>query len=273
MDGRARGIDVSHHNGTMDWSKVAQAGISFAFAKASQGADPGKDDQTFSDNWQGMKEAGIVRGAYHFIGLPSASTPPSQWNDELHKQIDHFLGLVGPPQAGDLPPTLDFEDGDSPARWKALIASNRTAALSTVREFITYTATQLRGTLPIIYTGNFWWGELGNPDPLQDSMPFSAYPLWLAQYPTGMHNPSPLPGPQGSTDQGEARDFTEYAAHLDGHQPLHIPKVWGAPGAPVWKFWQFSEYGRMPNLTSGFVDLSVFNGSLEDLQEFCIPSA
>jgi len=273
MDSRARGIDVSHYNQAIDWSKVAQAGICFAFAKASQGVDPAKDDPTFSGHWQGMKDAGIIRGAYHFVGLPSPSTPQSQWNDDIHRQIDHFLGLVGPPQAGDLPPALDFEDGDSPARWKALIASNPAAALSIVREFISYTMSQLGATKPIIYTGNFWWGELGNPNSVQDNMPFSACPLWLAQYPCSLHSPVTVAGPPGSTDQGEARDFTEYAAHLDGRQPLHVPKVWGGPGAPVWKFWQFSEYGSMPDLAGGFLDLSVFNGSVEDLQRFCIPSA
>jgi len=272
MDGRPRGIDVSHHNQAINWSNVAQAGISFAFAKASQGVDPANDDQTFSDHWQGMKDAGIIRGAYHFIGLPSPSTPQSLWNDDVHKQIDHFLGIVGPPQPGDLPPALDFEDGDSPARWRALVTSDRAAALSIVREFITYTMSQLGAILPIIYTGNFWWGELGNPDPLQDNMPFSACPLWFAQYPIGMHTPATVPGPPGSTDQGEARDFTEYAAHLDGHQPLHIPKVWGGPAAPTWKFWQFSEFGTMPNLAGGLIDLSVFNGSVADLQKFVIPS-
>src|ERR1700722_6211253 len=43
MDGRARGIDVSHYNTAINWSNVAAAGVSFAFAKASQGADPTTD--------------------------------------------------------------------------------------------------------------------------------------------------------------------------------------------------------------------------------------
>jgi GH25 family lysozyme M1 (1,4-beta-N-acetylmuramidase) len=80
-----------------------------------------------------------------------------------------------------------------------------------------------------------------------------------------------LVGASRRSGQGEAADFTEYAAHLDGRQPLHIPLVWGGPAAPVWQFWQFSEYGRMPGLMSGFVDLNVFNGSVQDLQGLCIP--
>src|SRR5882724_2124669 len=172
MDSRARGIDVSHHNQAVEWSKASAAGISFAFAKVSQGMSPANDDQTFTDNWQGMKDAGIIRGAYHFVGLPSPSTPRAQWNDDIHRQVDHFLALVGPLQLGDLPPVLDFEDGDSPARWKALISSDRAAALSIVREFITHTTTQLGTISPIIYTGNFWSAQLGDPDPQHDSMDF-----------------------------------------------------------------------------------------------------
>ncbi len=33
------GIDVSHHQGTVDWEAVASAGISFAYVKATEGSD------------------------------------------------------------------------------------------------------------------------------------------------------------------------------------------------------------------------------------------
>ena len=61
MDGRARGIDVSHYSTAINWPNVATAGVSFAFGKASHGADPTTDwytDGTFSDNWKAMKDAG-----------------------------------------------------------------------------------------------------------------------------------------------------------------------------------------------------------------------
>jgi lysozyme len=273
MDGRALGIDVSHHNEDIDWDGVAQAGISFAFAKASQGADPTTSwytDATFATNWQAMKDAGLVRGAYHFVGLPLPSTPRASWNDDIHSQIDHFLHVIGPLDPGDLRPVLDLEDGDSPKRWKSLINSDRDAALSIVREMITYTTAQLDGTPPIIYTGSFWWSELGDPDPDDDNMPFGSSRLWMAQYPIGMHSPMPVPGPPGSTDQGEAGNFAEYSSHLDGHQPRHIPKVWGGPSAPAWAFWQFSEFGRLPDLMSGMVDLDVFNGPASQLSSCCM---
>ena len=129
----------------------------------------------FAGNWPAMKAAGIIRGAYHFVGLPLPSTSPSNWNDDIHSQVDHSLAAIGPLQSGDLPPALDFEDGDSPARWKALISSNRAGALAIVREFIAYTTAQLGGTKPIIYTGNFWWGELGDPTQRLTTFPFPPF--------------------------------------------------------------------------------------------------
>ncbi len=268
---RTQGIDVSHHNGSVDWNKVAAAGVQFAFAKASQGADASKpwyNDATFGTNWHGMKDAGIIRGAYHFVGLPLVTTPKANWNDDIHRQIDHFLTNIGPLEDADLPPVLDLEDGDSPERWRSLIATDRKGALSIVRELITYTKQQTGGINPILYTGSFWWSELGDPDPVRDDMRFGDCVLWFAQYPR-VHMPIPLPGSPGATDSGEASSFAEYAASpsLASGQPKHIPKTWGAPTTPRWNIWQFTAFGTLPPAVRGFVDLNVFNGSLEELKK------
>lgn len=279
MDNRARGIDVSHYDPTVDWSAAASAGISFAFAKASQGSNassPSYTDPMFANHWQAIKDAGILRGAYHFIGLPQPTTPQANWNDDIHSQIDHFLSQVGPLQPGDLPPVLDLEDGDSPARWAALIASDREAALGLVRESITYLTAQIQaqapGVLPILYTGSFWWSQLRDPDAAADNMPFGSYPLWFAQYPLAHATPRPVPGQPGKTDGGEVNSFDEYTAFLDGHVPRHIPKVWGGAAAPVWSFWQFTEFGQLPAVGSQVFDLTVFNGTVDDLKALCIPA-
>jgi len=34
---QVQGIDVSHYQGTVDWSAVKSAGIAFAYAKATDG--------------------------------------------------------------------------------------------------------------------------------------------------------------------------------------------------------------------------------------------
>jgi lysozyme len=59
-----RGIDVSHYQGNIQWDKVAQANISFACAKATEGTT--YIDPMFQQNWKGMQTNNITRCAYHF---------------------------------------------------------------------------------------------------------------------------------------------------------------------------------------------------------------
>src|SRR5437899_3040072 len=59
------GIDVSGHQSTVDWAGVAEAGIAFAYAKATEGTS--FVDPQFPINWERMKSANILRGAYHFF--------------------------------------------------------------------------------------------------------------------------------------------------------------------------------------------------------------
>ena len=65
-----RGIDVSHHNGEIDWSRVKQSGIQFAYIKATEGSD--WEDIRFPNNWTESKKNKIYRGAYHFFSTTSS---------------------------------------------------------------------------------------------------------------------------------------------------------------------------------------------------------
>jgi lysozyme len=93
------GIDVSRHQGRIDWGRVAAGGaIRFAYLKASEGSD--WTDPRFAQNWRGARQAGLRVGAYHFFTFCS---PPEE-------QARHFLAVVPrDPQA--LPPALDLELG------------------------------------------------------------------------------------------------------------------------------------------------------------------
>lgn len=64
-----KGIDVSEHQGDIDWNLVAQDGVEFAFIRAAyRGYGTGKlvEDTKFDDNVQGAQAAGIKVGAYIF---------------------------------------------------------------------------------------------------------------------------------------------------------------------------------------------------------------
>ena len=97
------GIDVSHHQGRIDWARVAADDIKFAYIKASEGGD--FTDSQFALNWQNSERAGVPRGAYHFFTL----CRPGE------VQARHFL-RVAPPDPAALPPALDLEFGGNCAR-------------------------------------------------------------------------------------------------------------------------------------------------------------
>ncbi len=94
--GESYGIDVSSHQGTIDWPRVKADGIGFAYLKASEGGD--FTDARFTTNWSGAASAGIARGAYHFFTLCRPG----------REQAEQFL-RVAPPDANALPPAVDLE--------------------------------------------------------------------------------------------------------------------------------------------------------------------
>jgi lysozyme len=102
--GERYGIDVSNHQGVVDWEAVAADHITFAYLKATEGGD--FVDQRFAPNWDAAAAAGLERGAYHFFTLcrPGA------------EQAANFLA-VAPPDPTALAPAVDLElSGNCSAR-------------------------------------------------------------------------------------------------------------------------------------------------------------
>ncbi len=61
-----KGIDVSKHQGKIDWQKVKSAGIQFAMLRAGYGRYANQKDEQFEANYTGAKAVGIPVGAYHY---------------------------------------------------------------------------------------------------------------------------------------------------------------------------------------------------------------
>ncbi|MGH3050930.1 MAG: glycoside hydrolase family 25 protein, partial [Gaiellaceae bacterium] len=101
---RAKGIDVSHWNGVIDWIRVAGNGYTFVFGKATEGLT--LIDPTYSVNRAGTEGFGLRFGAYHFA-RPAGSSVALRTANAI-AQADHFVD-VAQPQAGELPPVLDLE--------------------------------------------------------------------------------------------------------------------------------------------------------------------
>lgn len=147
-----RGIDVSHFSEGVDWQEVKSQGYGFAFAKATEGND--YLDPKFNDNWPAMKQAGLIRGAYHFYVT----------EDEPQTQAEFFIKTVKL-EPGDFAPVVDIETigKDTPS-----------GLIDRVKTFLSLIEKHY-GITPIIYTGLDFWDENMNAQ-------FGNYPLWIAEY-------------------------------------------------------------------------------------------
>jgi len=96
------GIDISHHQGRIDWRELKNNGmiddfpVRFVMIKATEGAS--RLDENFNDNFYQAREYGFTRGAYHFYSVHSSA----------RAQAEYFLRQVKL-EKGDLPPVLDVE--------------------------------------------------------------------------------------------------------------------------------------------------------------------
>ena len=61
-----KGIDVSSHNGKIDFAKVKSAGIDFVIIRAGYGKTAGQKDAAFESNYAAAKAAGMHVGAYWY---------------------------------------------------------------------------------------------------------------------------------------------------------------------------------------------------------------
>lgn len=151
------GIDVSKYQETIAWDlvkdmQVRNVKLGFAFIKATEGIE--NTDPQFGRNWKRSKQAGIIRGAYHFFLTTK----------DGRLQAENFINTVDL-DIGDLPPVVDVEQtyGVSSIVFK-----------KELKEWLDIVETHYK-VKPIIYTNvDFYSRHLGKD--------FNNYPLWAAHY-------------------------------------------------------------------------------------------
>ena len=82
------GIDVSYYQEEVDWARVRGAGYVFAYARVSDGT--GTLDSQFRANWLGIRNAGLIRGAYQFF---RPRQDPTAQADLFLRVIDEAGGM------------------------------------------------------------------------------------------------------------------------------------------------------------------------------------
>jgi lysozyme len=157
------GPDVSLNQPDVDWAQVAGAGHTFGIAKATDGLGT-RDDKFGKGRWKAMKDAGLVRGAYHFARPQKGRDP----KDEVAEYLA-CIADAGGLQPGDLVPLLDVEAYGKAGKLTA------PQTLEWVRGWVTEMRARI-GRFPVIYTGSFWRDDMANPG---DNL---GCPLWLAAY-------------------------------------------------------------------------------------------
>lgn len=93
-----QGIDISHHQGIIDWNKLDTAVVKFVFMKATEGAS--HKDSLFQENWENAKSLNIRAGAYHYFTFCKSG----------EEQAQNFIQSV-PKDSASLPPAIDLEFG------------------------------------------------------------------------------------------------------------------------------------------------------------------
>lgn len=152
-----RGIDVSHHQGNIDWHTVGEAtDLDFVFIKATEGLS--HRDKTFEYNLHGARMAAIKAGAYHFF-LPGASG---------REQFSHFSYVVG--RDIDLRPVLDLEL--PPRTTIADPEAYRREVTAYIQACKAY-----YGCLPIVYASPSFVKDMQLQPVITDC------PYWIAWYP------------------------------------------------------------------------------------------
>ena len=153
---RVRGLDVSRHQGRIDWPIVFDADARFVWIKATEGGD--YLDPSFRRNWYLSRAAGLRRGAYHFV----------TWCRKAEEQAAWFIANV-PADPDALPPVLDVEW--NPASRTCPGKISRETALSTMKVILAAMETTY-GRKPVIYAPLDFFQDVVSGT-LED------YPLWV----------------------------------------------------------------------------------------------
>lgn len=157
-----RGIDVSHHQGVVDWEKVAAAGIEFAIIRCGFGSNKGTPtiDRHFKANVQNALSVGLHIGTYLYSYALDAAN--------ARKEADFTLELIEPYRGRmKYPVAYDIEDSTQ----ASLSNSVRSAMCEAFCDKVA-----AAGWQPAIYSSHNWITTKINKSTV------AKYHLWLARF-------------------------------------------------------------------------------------------
>lgn len=135
--GNTYGIDISHHQGKIEWVKIREWSgkkICFVYIKATEGAS--YVDKTYNTNLKGAKDNNLLVGSYHYFRTTSS----------VRNQFENFIKHVDKDKQ-DLIPLIDVEEKKN---W------NNAEFHKNFQEFLNLVENHF-GAKPIIYTVNSFY--------------------------------------------------------------------------------------------------------------------
>ncbi len=161
------GIDVSSHQGNIDWASVKAAGINFAIIRVGyRGSQTGAlvEDSCFKKNIQGATANGINVGVYFFTQATTEAEAVEEASMALTLCSGYNLSY---------PIFVDTENGSGAARANGLDKGSRTACVAAFCKTIAN-----GGRKAGVYASKSWYNNK------IDASAFSNYFIWVAQYNT-----------------------------------------------------------------------------------------
>jgi lysozyme len=199
------GIDVSSAQGEIDWHAVAADGISFAYARCSEGVD--WEDPRFAHYVAGAQAAGLPVGAYHVI-RPRAGAQDGERQAQQYLERMRRVGCT-------LLPMIDCENTPGTRGLPG------TAWAEAIRGWLHVVDAEF-GAPALIYTYPGFWDAIA----ALHADDFAAHPLWIAHYTT--HAPW-IPRPWKASKIWQYAAGAGVVGHVAGvHGPVDMDRLYGS---------------------------------------------
>lgn len=173
-------MDVSRHQGTIDWAKVKASGkIDGVMLRAMGNSAEGRPsapytDPQFARNYAECQRLGIPCGVYGYFKATNKA--------QADKELAYFKKLlVG--KTLQLPVAVDIEDETQQTLSKSALTDLTAYCLSTVESW---------GVYALLYTG-LWFGQTYL---YMGGAALKAYDVWLARYPKDQSKTKPEDKPK-----------------------------------------------------------------------------
>ena len=158
-DVKAKGIDASKYQGTIDWKQVKDSGIDFAILRVGSWNNDGPYvDSTFEENYKNAREAGVKVGAYFYTYAEN--------EDEQNRELELFLNALSG-KTFEYPVFVDVEAKCLTALDKATVSNLIKREMDILDQ---------KGYTP------GWYSYTNFINSYIDRTILKDYPLWVADY-------------------------------------------------------------------------------------------